>query len=474
MLGGCSAAPPIFFVLRGGPPSSGPLRLSYGSSNALVRTAMSQEFSFKRIVRHRGDHADFGRLYASAATEAVAIGGPTLRVFASNLLAFVADFRNLRLSAEHLRLQGGNSPGIDGARLEYMSRIDLWELLRKLEDELKSGQYHRGPLRRCRVPKHPGSTEKRTIQVSNLRDRIVMRAAAQSLQPILAPMVDPFAFCWPKRGVRLALAHARHNFLAGERPVWIVEDIRGAFDHVPRRRLASILERYIPCAEFCRLILELVEPPTRRGITQGSALSPLLLELFLAHYLHRPWRRTRCGPAPLLRYVDDICVPCRNMPEAENNYERLSRLLQSAGFKAKHGRDQAIVDLRSRPATWLGYRLRLQQGQLRIQSKHFGDDSSRWEPSSREVLYQKFERLHEFPDSWQRPNYVILGLIGHLAPTLPWADARRIYREVADVAQEAGFDEILGYDEFRSRWQAAFRRWEETYEGLASLNSQYC
>jgi retron-type reverse transcriptase len=434
---------------------------------------MSLELGFNYIARHRGNHADFGRRYQLAATEAVAISGPARRAFFANLLAYTADFRFLRIATDHLRSNGGKSPGMDGVRLEHLAQTDIWDMLQTLEAELMSGQYRRGPLKRCRVQKHFRSTEKRTIHVPNLRDRIVMRAAAQSLAPIIGSVVDPLAFCWPKRGVRLALAHARRFLLDQERPLWIVEDIRGAFDHVPRQRLANILGRLTPCPRFCRLVMELVGPPTSRGILQGAAISGQLLELYLAHFLHRPWRRMRGGPPPMARYVDDICVPCQSTAEADLYYDRLCELLQSAGFQAKHGHDRAVVDLRFQSATWLGYRLRLRQGQLQIRSRHFGDEFDDPESDSRKLLFEKFSRLHEFPDSWQRPNRVVCGLVQHLAPASPCVSPRAIYRQIRGVAQDAGFDEILGYEEFYCRWQNAHANWEEKCAQVARGSLQF-
>src|SRR2546430_3033791 len=99
----------------------------------------------------------------------------------------------------HLRRYGGPAAGPDGEQFMNLGRMDRWALVRELRDRLRRDSYTRGPLRPCRVPKRPGSSEMRTIWVANLDDRIVSGGAAQILVPLLEPAIDPLTFRWRRR-----------------------------------------------------------------------------------------------------------------------------------------------------------------------------------------------------------------------------------------------------------------------------------
>lgn len=419
---------------------------------------MSLELGFRYVTQNRGTYTCFLHRYRRAAISALAAGGDNFKDFCSELTSYAGDERNLRISVDHLCREGGRASGPDGVCLQHIAQMERWWLARQLRNRIQAGEYRRGPLKRCSIPKRPWSTELRTIYVANAGDRVVMRAAVQVLQPLLTTKIDPLSFCWTGRGVQQALAYANHLVTTQQRTSWLVEDVCAAFDRVPRQRLRQILERYVPCEEFCLFVLHLVEPPARRGILQGSSLSPMLLDVYLSHLLQQPWRRDPSLP-PQLRYVDDILCACRADDDFKAIYDRLAAMLQSAGFQCKHGHEKAAVDLRSDEARWLGYRLKYAHETLEIRSKYFSCDFAETESEGRKLLLDKLVRLHERPDAWRYVDTLIYGLVGHLAPTLPFVDAQRVYAQIQSVAREGGFDEIPTRDEVLWRWQIAHSRW---------------
>jgi RNA-directed DNA polymerase len=424
---------------------------------------MSLELGFQYVTKHQGRYDDFHTHYELAAQEACGKGGDDYRRFCQDLPRYMSDDRILKTAAEHLRRYGGPAPGPDGIRLDDFSRIDLWTALRKLRDRFRANEYERGPLKRCRIPKRPGSSEKRTIWLANVLDRVVASASAQTLTPLLEPCADPLSFCWRRRGTQQALARAQGYLVTEGRSIWLIEDLRNAFDRVPRERLLQILRHYVPNDEFCRLVMNLAAAPTKHGILQGSSLSPLLLDVCLTHLLHRPWRREKQRP-PLMRYVDDVLVPCRPDEDAGAYYHQLVGLFGAAGFEPKHGPEKAIVDLRYQSAVWLGYRLRWLRDTLQITPKLFNPHAPENDPDKHAFVVQKFLRLHDRADGWRYVNSLIRSMAAQLAPTLPFVNSRAVYEQIAAAARDAAFEEILSYGEVHEFWKSGYDRWLKRLE----------
>jgi hypothetical protein len=316
------------------------------------------------------------------------------------------------------------------------------------------------------VGKRFGSAEKRTIWVANLEDRIVDRGALQIVRPLLAPHIDPLTFSWQWRGAAAALAHAVNLVTTEGRAIWIAEDLRNAFDQVPRERLSQILRHYVPNDQFCGLVEQLAARPARRGILQGSSLSPALLDLYLSHMVHRQWRRN-AGRPELLRYVDDLTICCRTDDDVTGLYRTLSKYIRDAGMQPKFGAERAIVDIRERPVSWLGYRIRLIGDKLAIRSALFWPATGDRLVAKHQSLVAKFARLHERPSGWHHANSVIGGIVAYLAPTLPFENPQRVYSLISKAAEEAGFGEIWSLEQTLEHWQEAHDHWLQRLKASA-------
>ncbi len=238
--------------------------------------------------------------------------------------------RNLRSAWDTLSQGGGHAPGPNGNTYSDFSNQEVWELLRATRRHIKAGTYRRGPEKKVSIPKSSGRGT-RTLHLTDIEDRVVDRAILQIIQPLFDPMFDDCSFGFrPRLDRQHALAAAERLTLQQGRTIWIVDDIKDCFDQVPRSRLYDVLARRLP-ENVMELIRLVTKAKQKRGLRQGSPLSPFLVNVFLDHFLDRPWRKSHLDGASLLRTADDMLVLARPGDDTEVLYRDLATRLRSVG-----------------------------------------------------------------------------------------------------------------------------------------------
>jgi integrase len=223
----------------------------------------------------------------------------------------VWEYRPHTHKTDYLRRHGGAAPGPNGKTYDDFTNREVWELLLAISRAIRSGTYRPGPDREVKIPKASGRGH-RTLRLQNIEDRVVARAIVQIIQLLLDPGFDEYSYGYrPGLDRRHALATAIHLAETENRMRWVFEDAKDAFDNVPINRLLDIVRRRLPAAADLWVLIERVlENDTGRGLRQGSPLAPLMLNLYLDHFLDRVWRRL-LPDTPLLRSADDLLVLCR-------------------------------------------------------------------------------------------------------------------------------------------------------------------
>ena len=203
--------------------------------------------------------------------------------------------------------------------------------LADLHDRVQRGAYRATPSRRVNIPKPDGGTP--PLGVAAIEDKIVQKAVTETiLTPIYEAEFLGFSYGFRRgRGAHGAL-DALAVGLRRRKINWVADcDIRAFFDTVSRDWLVRFLEYRIGDKRVIRLIIKWLNAGVMeagewrdnlRGTPQGSAISPVLANIYLHYVLdlwfQKKWRSHEAqGDTIIVRYADDFVAGFEHQRDAE-------------------------------------------------------------------------------------------------------------------------------------------------------------
>ncbi|MQG89030.1 MAG: hypothetical protein FI699_09250 [SAR202 cluster bacterium] len=269
----------------------------------------------------------------------------------------------IRCAMEKLRIPSGTGAGPDGIALKDLENSERWKLAEAIAECVNNNWIFTGDTRKSIIQSYSGNglLKEREIQIQNIAERCRDKAIVELLAPMLEPQLSPTMFGGQNgSGYLHALAYAKTFTDTNQAHRWVVQDVKSAFDSVELDVLETALRDLIPCERLCSFLTKVYTHRADRGIITGSPLSPLLLNVYLYHVIDKPF--AACHPSvPLIRYVDDLMLPCKSEEQAESCCKTLTSLFDSAGLRFKQGGCES-VDLREDPCPWLGFEANVEQG----------------------------------------------------------------------------------------------------------------
>ena len=247
------------------------------------------------------------------------------------------------LQAMYKVRQNHGSAGVDGmpvSRLSDLLAIDKEELT----TTVRSGKYLPQAILGVEIPKGKGKT--RLLGIPTVTDRLLQQAVLQVITARFDYEFSDFSFGFrPNRSVQQAVLKAQGYINEGFQHIVDI-DLKSFFDEVDHCSLLQLLYRKIKCRETMRLIRKWLRSPIqikgklvkrRKGVPQGSPLSPLLSNIML-NELDRELERQGVR---YVRYADDFSIYLKTKTSARkmgnNIYRFLKRKLKLPINREKSG-----------------------------------------------------------------------------------------------------------------------------------------
>ena len=207
-----------------------------------------------------------------------------------------------------------------------------------------------------------------------MADRVAQTVVRMYLEPKVEPVFHPDSY-----GYRLgksaldAVAACRQRCW---RTAWVIDlDIRAFFDSVPWDLVLKAVAHHTDQRWILLYVQRWLRAPLQqtdgtlvardRGTPQGSAISPLLANLFM-HYAFDTWMARQFPGVQFERYCDDAVVHCRSESQAHQVRDAIAARLAQVGLELHPDKTRIVYckdadrrdDHEVTSFTFLGYEFR--------------------------------------------------------------------------------------------------------------------
>lgn len=224
----------------------------------------------------------------------------------------------MQLAYKHVMANKG-SAGVDGMRLKELSNF-----VKQHRDStamaLYNGKYLPKPILGVTIPKSNGKT--RLLGVPTVVDRWLQQCVSQAIALRFELEFKPHSYGFrPNKTAHQAVQQAQEYIHEGYQHIVDI-DLKNFFDEVNHSLLLQLLYNKVKCKTTLRLIRKWLRVPIlvngkltkrRKGVPQGSPLSPLLSNIVL-HELDKELEKRGCK---YVRYADDFSIYTKSKSEAK-------------------------------------------------------------------------------------------------------------------------------------------------------------
>tara|TARA_B100000745_G_scaffold299341_1_gene249955 strand:- start:90 stop:1364 length:1275 start_codon:yes stop_codon:yes gene_type:complete len=215
------------------------------------------------------------------------------------------------LNAAYLQVyRNKGGAGIDGKTVNDL-HSHLQNQNKLYIEQIQSGTYQVSPILGVEIPKPNG--KKRLLGIPTVVDRVFQQALHQVLQPIFEDDFQEHSYGFrPNRNAHQAIEQSLRNINNGYQHI-IDIDLKSFFDEVEHYILLDLIFKKVQCPYTLKLIRSFLRAPIqinaklqkrRRGVPQGSPLSPLLSNIILNELDKELEKRN----LHYVRYADDFSI----------------------------------------------------------------------------------------------------------------------------------------------------------------------
>jgi RNA-directed DNA polymerase len=311
------------------------------------------------------------------------------------------------------------APGVDGQDFADIAAYGVERWLGELAVALRQETYRPAPIRRVFIPKANGKL--RPLGISTVRDRVCMTAAMLMLEPIFEADLPPEQYAYrPGRNAQQAVVEVEEQLFRGH-PDVVDADLADYFGSIPHAELMQSVARRIVDRRVLHLIKMWLECPVeetddqgrktrtteardnRRGIPQGSPISPLLANVYMRRFV-MGWKKLgleqRLGTR-IVTYADDLVILCRK-GNAEEALQQLREIMGKLKLTVNEEKTR-ICKVPEGEFDFLGYTFG------RMYSAKTGQARLGFRPSKKSIK-RMVEKVHELTDrtrTWQETTRLV-------------------------------------------------------------------
>jgi RNA-directed DNA polymerase len=245
--------------------------------------------------------------------------------------------------------------------------------LYRIWNRLSSGSYFPPPVKAVEIPK-AGGKGVRVLGVPTVADRVAQTVVRMYLEPSVEPVFHPDSYGYrPKKSALDAVGVCRQRCWRSD---WVIDlDIRAFFDTVPHDLVLKAVAHHTDQRWILLYVKRWLRAPLQqtdgtlvardRGTPQGSAISPLLANLFM-HYAFDTWMVRQFPGVQFERYCDDAVVHCRSESQAHQVRDAIAARLAQVGLELHPDKTRIVYckdadrrdDHEVTSFTFLGYEFR--------------------------------------------------------------------------------------------------------------------
>jgi RNA-directed DNA polymerase len=269
------------------------------------------------------------------------------------------------------------APGVDGESIAEFEK-DLKGNLYKIWNRMSSGTYFPPPVRAVEIPKpHGGGV--RILGVPTVADRVAQTVVARHLGVRVEPVFHEDSYGYrPGRSALDAVQRCRERCW---RRNWVIDlDVQKFFDSVRWDLIVKAVEAHTDAVWVVLYVKRWLQAPLQlpdgtlqqrdRGTPQGSAVSPVLANLFM-HYAFDVWLHREYPSVQFERYADDAVVHCVSEREAQQVLAALADRLEDVGLRLHPDKTKIVYckdggrrgSYEHTQFTFLGYTFRARKAQ---------------------------------------------------------------------------------------------------------------